>query len=181
MNKLKNIFIEILGSQTKTAFSKFVLLGFSGTLLSLIILLAFDFLHPNFCVDIPNIHFWKCTNSLMVHMVFLILFPFAYLAYAIFYSQKYLLFLFIELIIQKAKYESIEWVLQYIPSSMDTMLKKISKRLGLQNSISTKELLEHLLALPFNKITEKFMPNLFFYYLIISLEITVFVYLWLKM
>lgn len=169
-----------LGSKVKISFSKFIQLAFGGTFFSLFLLTLLDFIHPEFCDKISNIYFWECFQSLWIHVLFLVLFPFFYFIFAIFYSQKYLLYLTVELISNKAKYESVQWVLKHIPNSLHSTLQKISKKLK-NNNLNTQNLIEYLINIPYQKIYETFMPSLIIFYILVFIEILTFVYLWVKL
>ncbi len=177
---MDNPLLQELGSKAKISFSKFVKIGFGGTIFSLLLLVLFDFIHPNFCPEQPNIYFWKCHHSLWVHIVFLIIFPIFYLIFAIFYAQKYILYLIVELISSKAKYQSIQWVLNHVPNQFHSTLQKISRKLSSQQ-LSAENIVESLVNLPYKKINEIFMPSLMGFYVIFFVEILTFIYVWVKL
>jgi len=176
---MKNELTKSLSAIAKSAFLKFVQLGFSGTLLSFLLIILLDFFHFGFCEQIPNIYFWKCSTSLWMHILFVIVFPFVYLSYAFYYFQKYLLYLFAELLIQKAKYKSLDWVISYFSPKWDILLKKLSFSLGISpNEFQTKQIIEKIIEMPFNQIREKIMPSLSLFYVLVGIQILIFLYLW---
>ncbi|GIV44627.1 MAG: hypothetical protein KatS3mg035_1750 [Bacteroidia bacterium] len=177
---MDNPLLSEIKNKTQISFTQFVKLGFGGSFLSLLLLILLDFMHPEFCKPIPNIYFWQCINSLGIHIVFLIVFPFLYLAFAIFYAHNYLLYLLVEMLINKVKYQSKEWTLSHIPHQLDTILKKIHQKLG-SNHFSKENLVETLLNLSYKKIHETFMPSLVGFYIIICIQTIVFLYIWAKL
>ncbi len=177
---MDNSLLQELGSKAKISFSKFLQLGIGGTVFSFFLLFLLDFLHPNFCSESPNIYFWKCLHSLWVHVVFLIIFPSFYLIFAIFYAQKFILYLIVEVIINKAKYQSVQWVLVHIPSQLHYTLQKISKKLG-NHPFNLENSIENLVNIPYKKISQIFMPDLLGFYIIIFVEILTFIYVWVKL
>ncbi len=174
---MDNTLLIILASKTKETWIKFLKIELSGSLLSLLFILLIDLAHPNFCPDFSNIYFWKCNLSLWVHLTFIILFPLFFAIFGIIYSQKYLLYLIVEVIVQKAKYKSLEWITSNLPSRLESVLKKISLIIqSKENHISNP--IQKLVDMPFEKITEKFLPSLFVFYLLIFMELVVFVIIW---
>lgn len=177
---MENALAQFIRFKAKTAFLKFIQLGFGGVFLSLFLLILLDFFHDSFCTNTSNLHFWKCSYSLLVHLVFLLLFPILYLLFALYYAQKYLLYLIVELFTQKAKYESIQWVIQNTPKPLETMIERIGKKIGIPD-MNHQKILESLINLPFQKINDIFMPNLMIFYVLLSTELLAFIYLWVKL
>lgn len=175
-----NSLAQFMSSKAKTAFLKFVQLGFGGVFFSLSLLILLDFFHDPFCSNTSNLYFWKCNDSLLVHIVFLLVFPILYLIFALYYAQKYLLYLIVELFTQKAKYESIQWVIQNTPQYLETMIEKIGKKIGIPNT-NHQKILESLINLPFQKMNDIFKPNLVIFYILLSTELLAFLYLWVKL
>lgn len=177
---MDNPLLKIITLKAKESFQRFVMIIFSGVFFSLALIILLDYFHSNFCENVPNLYFWKCIYSFAVHFLFLLIFPLAYFTFAIVYAQKYLVYLLIELIIQKAKYHSVEWLMQYIPLSIEPIIQKISQKLKISES-KTEKIIEYLLNLPFQRIMDLFLPNLNLFWLLLAFEFMIFLLVWVRL
>ncbi len=168
----------MITTKSREAFSIFIRLAVSSVLLSLFLIIMLDIFHSDFCEGTPNLYLWKCLSSLLVHIVFVIIFPFFSLVFAISYASKYLLYLIVEVVIQKAKSQSIEWVQNHIPVQLSQLLDKISFKIQSTPNTDTNHLVQKLVSMPYNQIIEKFMPSLNLFYVLIFTEVFVFVSIW---